>query len=261
MRHKIILSAMLSGLFLLTGCMEDPDFFTPLSEQADSGNIASDVVYNGILESLQNRSEHSEYSGYVDAETAEMAVAEIRRSHPEFFWIDGYVVSSGISGSEISIVTLNGLTSEDLDEMTRELEAAADSLISEIPDSLDDYGKIIYVHDYIIYNTVYDNYGAASEENGLWGTAYGCLVEGNAVCQGYSEAFQYIMNRLDIPCGIATGMAWSGNPYSQSGETAEMLPHAWNYVQINGKYYWIDVTGRPRGAGSRFSDNAYLLSC
>ncbi len=238
---KTIILPALSCLLLLTGCTDNVDFFTPLSESSAVENIDAEILYDGVLGSLENMTNFSEYKGFVDSSDVETAMNRIRRSRPELFWADGYTVKSGNSRSEITVDVLNDYTTEQLDGMLHELETAADGVISGIPADLDDFGKIVYVHDYIIGNTVYDHIGAKSDVNGLWGTAYGCLVDGKAVCQGYSEAFQYIMNRIGIPCGTVTGLARSSDPYSQD-DNGETIPHAWNYVNIGGKNYWIDVT-------------------
>ena len=65
--------------------------------------------------------------------------------------------------------------------------------------------------------------------------AYGALVDGEAVCEGYAEALQYLLHRVGIRSFIAIGS--SVNPGSQQSEG-----HAWNYVRINGQYYHVDLT-------------------
>jgi hypothetical protein len=60
-------------------------------------------------------------------------------------------------------------------------------------------------------------------------TAYGGLILGRAVCEGYSEAFQYLLHQVGVECLIAGG---EGN-----GQ-----PHQWNIVRIDGEYYHVDVT-------------------
>ncbi len=64
-------------------------------------------------------------------------------------------------------------------------------------------------------------------------TAYGSLVLGKAVCDGYSLGFELIMSRLGIPAMIVTGMGGSAN---------NMGGHAWNIVNIDGNWYELDTT-------------------
>ena len=49
-----------------------------------------------------------------------------------------------------------------------------------------------------------------------------------SVCAGYSRTFQYLCKKAGIKCTYVPG------------DTDE--PHAWNLVELNGKYYWVDVT-------------------
>lgn len=54
-----------------------------------------------------------------------------------------------------------------------------------------------------------------------------------SVCEGFALAFANVLNRLGIPCGIVTG-------YSSLDGT--FGAHAWNIVELDRKYYHLDVT-------------------
>lgn len=110
-------------------------------------------------------------------------------------------------------------------EMKYELETAAENILSAIPEDADDFEKALYIHDYIVDNCVY-----AHEETERDSTAYGCLVEGRARCEGYSHAFDYLAKALGMQSVLITGE-------SDDGE-----PHAWNQVEIDGEWYNLDVT-------------------
>lgn len=204
---------------------------------SDKPEIIYDDLYYGILESLENMEMTSEYRGSVDRYDIGNTIEKITQTHPEFFWIDGYTTIKSLGKTEVQINPVNDYPAEKLSVMLDELVSAGDRLISDIPSGADDFEKVVFVHDYIVNHTTYDTAGAEiiekdlydEGEKGLFGTAYGCLVEGSAVCQGYAEAFQYIMNRIGIESGICHGSVSDG-------------PHAWNYVKLNNKYYWIDVT-------------------
>ncbi len=64
-------------------------------------------------------------------------------------------------------------------------------------------------------------------------TAYGSLVLGKAVCDGYSAGFEMIMNKLNVNAMVITGDAVT--PVSSGG-------HAWNIVQLDGNWYEVDTT-------------------
>ncbi len=89
-----------------------------------------------------------------------------------------------------------------------------------------DMDKIKYVHDYLCLSIEYD-YDAFNSGNygGKLQTAYSAIVEYKTVCAGYARAFAYYMQQLRIPCVVVSG----------SG-------HAWNFIEVNGDYYQMDVT-------------------
>ena len=60
--------------------------------------------------------------------------------------------------------------------------------------------------------------------------AYGALVEGRAVCQGYSDAVKIICDYYGIPCVCISGTSDGGG-------------HMWNAIQMeDGKWYFVDLT-------------------
>ena len=79
-------------------------------------------------------------------------------------------------------------------------------------------------HDYLIENVKYDY---SLSDNSY--TAYGALVERKAVCQGYAFAYYEILVQLGIPCNV-----WIG--------TTSRGLHAWNFIKIDDRGYFVDVT-------------------
>ena len=79
-------------------------------------------------------------------------------------------------------------------------------------------------HDYLVENVKYD-YSLSDSSY----TAYGAFVKRKAVCQGYSFAYYEILVQLNIPCNV-----WIGT-------TSQGL-HAWNFITINDRGYFVDVT-------------------
>ena len=74
--------------------------------------------------------------------------------------------------------------------------------------------------------------------------AYGALIEGKSVCQGYAYAFKMLCDKAQIPCWIVTGY------YRE--------PHAWNYVWLDEEYYQVDVTWDD--TNNRASNSPYFLA-
>lgn len=98
-----------------------------------------------------------------------------------------------------------------------------------------DYEKIKTVHDYIAANCEYDWRNKALSYRHTKATAYGALVNGEATCQGYSVAMYRLLMESGIGCRIVTGDA-------TSPETGDTEYHAWNLVELDGRWYNVDIS-------------------
>lgn len=65
-------------------------------------------------------------------------------------------------------------------------------------------------------------------------TAYGSLVNGYAVCEGYARALKLLLDELNIKNVLVYGYLLS----SEGG----LEPHMWNYCQLENKWYAVDAT-------------------
>lgn len=115
-------------------------------------------------------------------------------------------------------------------------EAEVDEKVGQIIESLEldektDYEKITAIHDYICDNVDFE---AAEKGGDTVRTAYGALIEGKAVCQGYSVS----LYRLLLEAGIDNRIIF-GKGLSETGESGA---HTWNIIELNDDYYYIDVT-------------------
>lgn len=119
-------------------------------------------------------------------------------------------------------VTLTGNTTYD-----KKLKTIANKLAKG---KKSDAAKVKAVHDYIIKNTAYDydNYIINQIPKADY-TAVGLLKNKTAVCEGYAKTFYALMNLMNIPCKMVTGKGNGGD-------------HAWNLINLGGKWYHIDVT-------------------
>ena len=116
----------------------------------------------------------------------------------------------------------------EVDSMTSELEQKRAEIGATLVGS--DYDKIIKAHDWIVSNVEYDS--SLSNKNIY--NLYGALILKKAVCEGYAEAFKYLMDYAGIECVLVTGQATNS-----AGSTEN---HEWNYVKLNGIWYGIDCT-------------------
>ena len=78
------------------------------------------------------------------------------------------------------------------------------------------------------YDTETASGGDYSNQNNA-ATAYGALVNAQAVGEGYAMAYKALCDELSIECYVVLGIL-NGNQ------------HAWNIVELEGHYYHIDVS-------------------
>lgn len=103
-------------------------------------------------------------------------------------------------------------------------------LTNIIKPGFSDFDKIKAIHDYIVLHAAYDYDNFLSETVPPHSyTAYGTLINGIAVCDGYTKAAQILLNRLGIENEYVVGY---GN-----GDL-----HSWNLVKLDGDYYFMDIT-------------------
>jgi len=113
-------------------------------------------------------------------------------------------------------------TEADLGRYLYDVNDNINAIISQIDrETMSDYEIVKTVHDYIIKNSRY-------VENITSDDLYNILLYKTAKCEGYSKLFTYICNKFDIETILVVG-----NTY----ET-----HMWNMVNLDGKWYHIDVT-------------------
>lgn len=220
--------------------------------QDTAKNIISDKeLFDIFYENFSNYNKHFVVNGQLDADKVSHIIKELIYSCPEMFWISegGNLLIN--KQTEVSTTILNNYNIEQIKTMSETLSKKVDSIIEMIDPKWSDYNKALFVHDYIIDNTSYD-YNTATLSNRmttLSDTVYGCLVNGEAVCGGYSKAFTLIMNALDIKSGVIHGLL-------------DDVPHAWNYIEIEGQYYWLDLTNDDQevnGEKDKYLRHGYFL--
>lgn len=200
-----------------------------LAQKSKLVHYSSDEIYERIVSGLEAFENISFYDAVLNDRDIREAVRKVEFYHPEFFWLGSYTITTAGNDTILDFMGVGDYSDDAIKEMYATLIAAADRIIEQIPAGYNDYQKALFVHDYIVNNTRYSSEHAGKGVNGLWGTAYGCLVQGDAICQGYAEAYQLVLERAGIECGVCSGDSING-------------PHAWNYVRINGQYYWVDTT-------------------
>ena len=122
------------------------------------------------------------------------------------------------------------MTLEEYKKQKTELDTIVSVILKGAQNFTMVYEKELYVHDYIVSNTVYVDPEVDASANSV----YGCLVKGKASCEGYSRAFQYLLSQLNIDNRLVTG--------ESTEDGVNYIGHMWNYVILDGQGYFVDVT-------------------
>ena len=129
---------------------------------------------------------------------------------------------------QITSLSLNYTkTKEQAEAEKAVLDQKLDEICAEVNDGWSDYKKVLFFHDKIIDTCHYSETGLSPH------SAYGCLVDGQAVCEGYAKAMQLLCARTDIECICVSGFA--------ADETGPQ-PHIWNKILVDGVWANFDVT-------------------
>lgn len=216
------------------------------SQLDDNGKTIYYTILNNI-ETLKegNQSISIEINVANGSDAFQNAWDAISLDKPEIFYIDttnlilesrsfsnllgqtsySYVLKPNANSSTYLYKTWS--TKFDVDNAINQVESLANQIVSSATGSR--YTKVKYIHDYIVSNTSYSN----SDDN--VSNIYGTLINKKALCEGYSLAFKYLLDKLEIPNVVVYGKG-----LKDDGTTEE---HSWNYVQMeNGNWYAVDCT-------------------
>ena len=157
------------------------------------------------------------------------ALNAYKNDHPEVFWLKNSFVYYDLD--EVTYITYEFTTTEkELIEEKQRFNSVIDSILRDAPMYSSEYERELYANNYLIDNCVYDEEAADDHEViAHENDAYGAIVDGKAVCEGYSRAFQLLCNKMGLDCVCIAGIA-------------DEIGHEWNCVKVDGEWYQVDVT-------------------
>lgn len=192
---------------------------------------AADTMYNQIYNGLLNYSTSIDVSSYSPSTTDQVfrVFLTVINDHPDLFYIDfsnssvGYYKNTSLS-NYCKLEPSYLYSQSECQSKRTQLLAKVNTIISSVTSSsMTSLEKELAIHDYVVNNVTY-NMGT---ETWLDHSAWGPLIDGTGVCDGYSKSLKLLLNKVGIPCIVVD---------------SDSMGHAWNIVNINGKYYHVDST-------------------
>lgn len=190
-------------------------------------------AYDALVEGIGAREDSFKITdgiNYISVEELTVVYDAYRRDHTEHFWMGNqytYTFNPD-NNAVIEITPQYVMTSDELPKAKAEFNSVISNIIAKMDSSLSEYEKEKYLHDTLASIVTYEE-GANSHN------AYGAIVEGKAVCEGYAEALQCLLHEANIQSFIVLGSSINPSTNQEEG-------HAWNMVRIDGEYYHTDLT-------------------
>lgn len=182
------------------------------------------ATYDAICDHLSRYENSMDLDGSVDVDQIQNLVSCVIMDHPEFFWVQmHFTYFYGIQNHKVyRIEFLSKLPEHYLGTAESLMEKNTRWILEKASDLSWGAERIKLAHDYLSHTVSY-------VVTDLDQTSYGAIVDKQGVCVAYSRAFQYIVQKLGIPCACVLGDA--------AGQR-----HMWNIFELEGEYYAMDVT-------------------
>lgn len=203
----------------------------------DQLDLEEKKIYIKIDETVKNRNEKvflgmHNYQNITDK--VEKIIQAYFYDNPECYYISNkYMISTvDLKLATYSILQLEYLTksSEEITLKNQQLQIAIDNILKKhITDNMSDFEKELALHNALVEHVDYYKYQDIDKIPCIKHTAYGALVEKQAVCDGYSKAFKMLLEKVGVENIIIHG-------------STENVAHAWNLVKLDNEYYHVDVT-------------------
>lgn len=217
---KIIYAEMLGNIDKIKAGEDNIKISSKLSDYISSES-------NGLVNSFQNawdafRNDNVDIF-YIDGSKMCLITKTIKKGSKTYY---EFYISKGDNDSYF----IDGINSvQDVNYAIAYVSDQENEILSTIDDK-NDYYKILKVHNWIVDNVSYNMQESTNNSN-----IYGALQDRRVVCEGYARLFKSLMDKLEIPCVIVSGVG-------EDTTTNTRENHAWNYVYLKGNWYAIDVT-------------------
>ncbi|PQP84842.1 transglutaminase [Paenibacillus sp. PCH8] len=243
---KRMFTILLAGCLIAVALPRTVDLDQLYAASGTSDISSTTDLRQTLLTAMSQRTEELvfTYKGNVKGlkKQLQTSIDEAMKSDPYIqYTVKSYAFN--YKGSNVSAEVHVTLSYRETKEQTDYVNRKVTNVLKEmIKPGMTDHEKVKVIHDWIVLNLSYDTSLKKY-------TAYDGLVTGSTVCQGYSLLAYRMLERVGIDNRIVEG-------------TAGGQLHAWNLVNLGGKWYHMDTTWddpTPDRKG-KVSHSYYLLS-
>lgn len=210
-----------------TGCVDENTAVTYIPDISGDAELAGESFEDYILENLRDVETEIDISRF-NFKLGD--INELTNKYAGVIYLN-YDVYYALTGFNYSYYPVSGIIStirpkyyttdkNQINAYKRQMELRLNEILSYTDDSMTDIQKLITVYDRIILEAEYDNTLTRR-------TAKDLLIDGTAVCSGYTTTLCALANKLNIPSGVI-----------RSNE----MNHIWNVLYIDGEWYHADAT-------------------
>lgn len=197
------------------------------------------LYYEALYDSSSKCLDTIEWSFFPESRFLSRAKRAFIEDNPLYYWWNyaSFIYTDKITeqdekGNELVYYVSKPENTENRDLINdiAKIEEIGDKVIKDCYDD-NPYEYVRKIHDYLIDNVVY------TADTANHHTIYGALLEGKCVCEGYTRAFHYLVNKAGFECASIQGVAKM--PLSKDNPNTN---HAWNKIKINDNWYMVDAT-------------------
>ena len=148
--------------------------------------------------------------------------------NPQIFWVDNYF-GYYTENNTTYVECYSTLSGNQCELYIKKLNDRIEEFLSVISEDDGKYEREMKLHDKLLQECSYNREVQSLEDGWQYFSAYGALVEGEAVCEGYSKAMMILLNLSGVEATTIRGV----------GENER---HMWNLVELGGSWYHLDCT-------------------
>ena len=197
-------------------------------------------LYDKIEENIYSVSEEKDDNGHyriarLRIEGEHMSEFDIREvinayiyDNPHIFWVEN-LFGYAYADEDTIVEFYSVLSADECEDCIKLFNKKIDEIMSSLKSGLTEYEREKILHDKLLDGCRYKKGVESSKDGWQYFSAYGAVVTGEAVCEGYAKSMQILLSKAGIPCLTLKG-------------ESNGVSHMWNVVELNNEWYHLDPT-------------------